>query len=330
MNCSICGTDAVIFIRYNGNRLCASHFKDYVEKRVKNELRRELGRVRSEEHIVAAVSGGKDSMVMLHLLRNTYKMHRNITLSALTIDEGIEGYRPQSIEKVRTYCREFDIPLKVVKFEECNCIPIDQASELRGDMTQCAICGVFRRNCMNTTARRMEATRLSTGHNLDDTAQTILMNLTRGDLQRMVRMGPHSIIKPGLIPRIQPLRQIPEKESYLYAVLSGIDFHDGECPYFNFAQRNIYRHVVEELEERMPGTRHSIVRTYDQLYEPLMSLYPDVTVNQCERCGEPTSGILCKTCETVDMLKANMKKNSEKIGSRNSNPAKCDSVKYRL
>lgn len=301
----------MILIRYSGRHLCAAHFKEYVEKRVKNELRRELGRVRGEEHIAAAVSGGKDSMVMLYLLDRIYKKHRNITLSALTIDEGIEGYRPPSVEKVKAFCREYEIPLEIVKFQEYDGIPMDHASKLRGDMTPCAICGIFRRRCMNTRAKELGATRLATGLNLDDTAQTILMNLTSGDLQRMVRMGPHRIIKPGLIPRIQPLRQIPEKECYLYALLTGIDFHAGVCPYYDLALRNIYRHVVEELEEKMPGTRHSIVKTYDQLYEPLLRMYPNVTVKKCERCGEPTSGTVCKTCETIDKLKSNLEKEND-------------------
>ncbi len=303
MNCSKCGKKTVIYIRYSGTHLCSTHFKEFVEKRVKNELGKELGRMRGEEHFVAAVSGGKDSMVMLYLLKKIYEKHRNITITALTIDEGIEGYRPPSVEKVKTFCKDREIPLEIVKFQDIDGIPMDEANDLRDDKTPCAVCGIFRRTCMNVTAKELGATRLATGHNLDDTAQTILMNLTRGDLQRMVRMGPHRIIKPGLIPRILPLRQIPEKESYLYALLCGIDFHGGECPYFALAQRNIYRHVVEELEGKMPGTRHSILKTFDQLYEPLLKMYPNVSVNSCERCGEPTSATLCKTCETIEMLK---------------------------
>jgi len=306
MNCDKCGHNAVIFIRYSGSHLCPSHFKEFVEKRVKSELRSELGRVRGNEHIIAAVSGGKDSLVMLHFLKNIYENHRNIEISALTIDEGIMGYRPPSIEMVERFCKGKDIELRIVKFEECDGFPMDEVVGFRGEITPCAICGIFRRRCLNKTAKEMGATRLATGLNLDDTSQTILMNLTRGDLQRMVRLGPHRIVKPGLIPRIQPLRQIPEKECYLYAVLQAIDFHDGVCPYYDLAQRNIYRHIVEELEERMPGTRHSILRTYDQLYEPLCRMFPDVTVNRCERCGEPTSGIVCKNCETVEMLKERM------------------------
>jgi len=314
MRCDKCSSRAVIFIRYSGQHLCANHFKEFVLRRVKNELRCELGRTRGEEHIVVAVSGGKDSLVTLHLLNEIYREHRAIRLTALSINEGIEGYRPLALRKVEKYCEEHDIPYRIVGFEECGGVPMDRVVNFKEEKTPCAICGVFRRNCLNTGAKDLGATRLATGLNLDDTAQTILMNLTRGDIQRLIRLGPHRIIKPGLIPRIQPLRQIPEKESYLFALLEGIDFYAGECPYAKEAQRNIYRHIIEELEAKTPGTRHAILKTYDTLYEPLRALYPDVKVNRCERCGEPTSGRLCKTCQTIEMLKERMAEHGRRNG----------------
>ena len=303
MNCSRCSGQAVILIRYSGVHLCRSHFLSFVERRVKNELGHQLGRIRGDEHIVAAVSGGKDSLVMLHLLRKIYRRHRKITITALTVDEGIAGYRPHALDRVKAYCAGNDIPLEIATFGEYDGYPLDSMVPRRGEMTPCAICGIFRRRCMNTRARELGATRLATGHNLDDTAQTVLMNLTRADLKRMVRMGPHRIVKPGMIPRILPLRLIPEKECYLYAVLSGIDFHDGVCPYYDLAQRNIYRRILGELENGMPGTRHSLVRTFDLLYEPLLGMYPELGVSTCQQCGEPTSGTVCKGCETVEKLR---------------------------
>lgn len=306
MKCDKCSKDAVIFIRYSGSHLCTDHFSEFVFKRVKAELRREMGRSRKEEHIVAAVSGGKDSLVMLHFLDMIYRENRNFTITALTVDEGIEGYRPPSIKQVRAFCHTRDIQLKVVKFKEYGGIPMDEAVEYREDRTPCSFCGVFRRACLNGASRELGATRLATGLNLDDTAQTILMNLCRGDVQRLTRLGPHKIVKPGLIPRIQPLRMIPEKENYLFAVMEKIDFHDGICPYFAEAQRNIYRNVIEQLEEATPGTRHSLVKTYDQLYGPLTTLFPESTVNECTICREPTSGKVCKICESKLFLEDRM------------------------
>ena len=112
----------------------------------------------------------------------------------------------------------------VAKFKDVVDLTMDEVSSLLGHRTPCAYCGVFRRKCMNLKAREIGADVLATGHNLDDAAQAILMNFTRGDVERLARMGPHEKVQPGLVPRIMPLRQIPEKEVYLYALLRDIDF----------------------------------------------------------------------------------------------------------
>jgi uncharacterized protein (TIGR00269 family) len=180
---------------------------------------------------------------------------------------------------------------------------MDEAAPLSGENTPCTYCGVFRRNAMNDVARMIGASYLATGLNLDDTAQSIMMNFTRGDIERLARLGPHKKVQPGLIPRIQPLRMIPEKESLLYAIVAGIPFHNGICPYSDEALRNQYRNVIDELETRSPGTRHSIISSYDQLMPMLSSHVKPAELRKCG-CGEPTLSERCKACE----LKATLMK----------------------
>jgi uncharacterized protein (TIGR00269 family) len=131
-----------------------------------------------------------------------------------------------------------------------------------------------------------------------------MMNFVRGDVERLIRLGPHKKIQLGLIPRIQPLRMIPEKESLLYAIVSGIPYHDGICPYSDEALRNQFRSVIDELETRSPGTRHSIISSYDQMLPSLMKDSKSAELKKCG-CGEPTLGKECKACELMNALKAN-------------------------
>jgi len=137
---------------------------------------------------------------------------------------------------------------------------------------------------------------------LDDTAQSILMNVARGDIEKLARLGPHEMRQPGLVPRIQPLRMIPEKEVYLYALLRGIDFHDATCPYAEHAQRGRFREILYRLEEQSPGTRHAIVSGYDQIRSLLQTKYPPAALNPCARCGEPTVHAVCKACELRERI----------------------------
>ena len=162
---------------------------------------------------------------------------------------------------------------------------------------------------MNDVANEIGAKYLATGHNLDDMAQSIMMNFARGDIERLARLGPHKRIQPGLIPRLAPLRTIPEKESLLYAMVSGIPFWDGVCPYWTEALRNQYRSVVDELEDRSPGSKFSILSSYDQLYPMLSANYGPADLKKCD-CGEPTHGKVCKSCELATKIhrKLNEKK----------------------
>lgn len=299
IKCSKCPKPSITYIRYSGAHLCSSHFNTFFEQRVKKELSKQF-KLRSANKIAVALSGGKDSTVALNILNKIYRKHKNIELVAITVDEGIKGYRPESIEVSKAAAKSLDIPHTIVSFKDKIGYDLDTIfkyiKKTDGDLLPCSYCGVFRRFCLNTEAKVLGATRLATGHNLDDISQSIFMNLFRADLPKLARLGPHKKVQKGLVPRIMPLRVIPEKESYLYSMLNNIAIYDGECPYAKYAQRGRYRDVLAQFEEGSPGTRHSLLRTYEQLAEPLQHKFGPIELNKCTNCGEPTSGVTCKSC----------------------------------
>lgn len=297
VGCSKCNRSAVTFIRYNGMHLCRMHFLEYVERRVKRELRRQID-PKSTEVIGVGLSGGKDSSVALVILDKVLGERKDLRLEAITVDEGIDGYRPPSLDRARELTRRLGISHHVVSFSELYGWTMDEMAPLVEERSPCSYCGVLRRKCMNVVAKRIEADVLATGLNLDDTVQSIMMNFTRGDMERLARLGPHRKVQPGLIPRIQPLRNIPEKESYLYAILNEVEFLDGECPYADSALRNEYRRIIDELEDRSPGTRFSILSSYNAISHLLKDRFPPASLNTCE-CGEPALGMRCKSCDLI-------------------------------
>lgn len=296
MKCEHCNKDAVTFIRYNGTHLCADHFMRYVDRRVKREIRKQID-VHHGDRIAVAVSGGKDSMVALKMIASVFGPRNGVEVHAITIDEGIDGYRPPSVDIVRRYCEKNDIHFHLRSFTELG-VTMDAIAPVSGDSSPCTYCGVFRRRLMNDEARKIGAKYLATGHNLDDMAQSVMMNFVRGDVERLARLGPHNRVQPGLIPRFLPLRMIPEKETLLYAIISGMEYWDGECPYWKEALRNQYRDMVDDLEDRSPGSRFSILSSYDQLRPMIQKNYTKSNLRLCE-CGEPTVGDRCKSCELV-------------------------------
>jgi uncharacterized protein (TIGR00269 family) len=217
------------------------------------------------------------------------------------VDEGIDGYRPESVGIVKRFCASAGIGYNQASFSDDLGVTMDDIAGKTGDSSPCTYCGVFRRKLMNSLAKDLGARYLATGLNLDDTAQSVMMNFVRGDVERLARLGPHRKVQPGLVPRIQPLRMIPEKESMLYAILKGIEFHNGTCPYSDAALRNQFRHVVDELEDRSPGTKFSILASYDTMLPMLLDGIPQAKLRECG-CGEPTLGTRCKACELIGKL----------------------------
>jgi uncharacterized protein (TIGR00269 family) len=300
MNCSKCSAEAITFVRHNGSHLCRIHFNDFFEKRVKKSVRGQW-KLGKHQKVAVAVSGGKDSSVAFLMMHNILKNRKGSELVAITVDEGIKGYRDESIPFARELCKRLGTEHIVVSFEDL--IGMDMDSIVKEDILPCSYCGVFRRQCLNVTARKSGVDILVTGLNLDDTVQSILMNLARADIGRLARLGPHSVRQKGLVPRIQPLRDVPENEVYLFAMINEIGFHDETCPYADRAMRSRFRDIVGQLEDDMPGTRHSILSAYDSLKPSLLHKFPLVDMNDCDRCGEPTPGEFCKACELLATLK---------------------------
>jgi uncharacterized protein (TIGR00269 family) len=300
-NCIKCNREAVTFIRYNGAHLCEEHFFQYVERRVKKEVRQQID-LDEVNKLAVALSGGKDSSVVLCILVEALRHRPDLEIVAITVDEGILGYRPKTIERAIELTRRLGVEHRIISFEDEVGKGMDELAQVRSDKGACTYCGVLRRRCMNSLARKLGAEVLATGLNLDDTAQSILMNFTRGDVERLARLGPHIKVQPGLIPRIQPLRLIPENETYLYAILKDLPFSDDECPYADSALRNEYREIINKLEDKHPGTKHSIVASYDNIRPLLMEVYPPAELGRCT-CGEPTSNEKCMSCALLEEIR---------------------------
>ena len=303
MDCSRCGEPAVTHIRYSGEHLCREHFMDFFETKVFKEFRKQVDLGRGKD-IGVAVSGGKDSIVALRTIHKILEDRRDSRLFGITIDEGIEGYRPKSLDIAEREYEKLGIDYEIRSYEEEFGMTLDEMMQLEDIAMPCSVCGVLRRWMMNTLAKKADLDLLATGLNLDDTAQTIMMNFCRSDMKSMARLGPHDNVKEGLVPRINPLRKVTEKEAYLYALLSDMEVHEQECPYADTALRGLYRDVIGQLEDNTPGVKFSILSSYEKIKEPVRERYEgEGELEMCNECGEPAMGERCKACEMLDELR---------------------------
>lgn len=307
--CDRC-TKAACIILYSGIALCERHFVSNFDARVRRTVR-EFAMIRPHMKIGVAVSGGKDSLVML---RQLHALSRSLPMKlvAILVDEGIAGYREKTVPAARRECRKLKIALQVVSFKKEFGRSLDGMLGRRGGgknppgrpFGACGYCGVFRRALLNRAARRLKVDRLALGHNLDDVAQTVLMNLMRNEPARLARFGPGAGLAPHarMVPRIQPLFRCPEKEVALRAVLGKIPVCFGSCPHAHEAMRRQVREQLNEMEERYPGTKARIVNAFLAIQPALRAgtAANAPPFSACPACGDASSNGKCAACRMMD------------------------------
>jgi uncharacterized protein (TIGR00269 family) len=312
VQCTRCPSEAIIDQPYAASRLCELHFRRSVEDRVRRELHKQLPAFAGGT-VAVALSGGKDSSVALWFTHRYFRRRPNVRVVAVSVDEGVAGYRPPTLEAAARLCERLGVEHHIVRASERLGTTTDRAAEAMPDTIPCSFCGVWRRRLLNDGAREVDASVLVLGFNLDDLAQTILMNLARGDIARLARMAPHQSRQPGLVPRIAPLAAIPEREVFLYARLNDLPSDHAECPYAARASRNLYREVVWKLEEEIPGTRHALRRTHEGLRARGLFESEVGAPGRCAECGEPASGPRCRACGYLTELRGAGLVSSEEV-----------------
>lgn len=303
MRCSKCDSSAIMSQRYSGLNLCEEHFVEDFEQKAKSTLLR--GRMAENgDRIAVAVSGGKDSTALLYVLSKTLDgldgRGRDVELFAITVDEGINGYRDDTIKSARKIAGDLGVEQVIVSFRDMYGFDLDRIVEGK-DVAPCTFCGVFRKHALNRTAKRLGATKVATGHNLDDEAQSIMMNYMKGDIERLMRFRPRRV-QPGLIPRIKPLREIPERETALYCMVKGIYVESRECPYAKLSLRSDVRDMMNRLENLYPGTKHSAVKGFEEILDLAGDMWTQMDLASCGICGEPCVKEICKACELLGRL----------------------------
>ena len=256
-----------------------------------------------DDHIAVAVSGGKDSLTLLRLLVKLEGRFPRSRLTAVCVDEGIEGYRNEALELAKAACAKLGVKQLVVSYRELFGTTTDEIAKKKLGQTPCSYCGVFRRKAINKAAEMVGATKIATGHNLDDEAQTVLLNMMHGDPLRIVRSGPVLKDPRGkFLPRIKPLCDIPEKEIVLYAYLTGIEFQSVACPHGHEALRNDVRSFLNQMELKHPGSKFTLLRSAEKLRA---SMGRDIQLSElqaCVKCGDPTPHELCEACVMLEAV----------------------------
>ena len=276
-----------------------------------------------------------DSTVLAHVMTKLNREHGyGLDLFLLSVDEGITGYRDDSLE-VRGFacawfsCRgpshnpwplprslaaqtvkrnqqQYEVPLVVVSYKDLYGWTMDDIVASIGLNSNCTFCGVFRRQALDRGAALAKADKVVTGHNADDVAETVLMNILRGDIARLGRCTNIVTGAGGFMPRSKPFKYVYEKEIVMYAYFHKLDYFSTECIYSPNAYRGYAREFLKDIERVRPAAILDIIHAAEHMKvaEGGAGAAPAQVQHACVKCGYMSSQPVCQACVLMRGLNA--------------------------
>ncbi|MFB6490580.1 MAG: TIGR00269 family protein [Thermoproteus sp. AZ2] len=304
MLCTSCGKrPAQYFRRSSGERLCLNCLFASIEERVWRTIREEK-MIEPGDKVAIAISGGKDSLVLLDVLGRLKKRLRDVELEAFTINEGHPYscfYRMSRADFVRELAEKYGVPYFVFTFKEVfgfTALEVAERIWKRGEhVHMCTIDGVLRRRAMNLIGKKRGWTKIATAHNLDDEAQTVMLNVLMGNIKRFAWYAAEDSEEKDLIKRIKPLKKVREEEIAIYAYYRGIPLMELECPYVYDNPRYGLKFLLAELEGDMPNVKYNLASFGERLAELVRV---EEGYRRCKYCGAVTARDVCRVCELFE------------------------------
>ena len=297
MKCTRCRGHAIIELRRHNAAFCAPDFVDFFRNQVREAIRKYRMLTR-DERVLVAVSGGKDSLALWDVL-----IDEGYDTTGLYLDLGIFEYSVESKAKCETFAGARGVPLVISRVEDEVGAPVPIIKQVTR-RPPCSGCGLSKRYLMNKVALAHGIPVVATGHNLDDEAATLFGSVMHWQTEALSRQSPAlAATHPKLVRRVKPLYRLSERETAAYAFVRKIDYIVDECPFARGATSIAHKETLNRMEELSPGAKHNFLFGFLDKARPVFERAEGVTLNECARCGQVTSGTVCAFCKLADQVK---------------------------
>ena len=297
MKCRKCGGTAVLELRRHNAAFCAPDFLDFFRNQVREAIRK-YRMLEKDEHVLVAVSGGKDSLGLWDVL-----IDEGYPTTGLYLDLGIFDYSVESRAKCETFAAGRGVPLIVTSVAEEVGAPVPVIKDVTR-RPPCSGCGLSKRYLMNRVALDRGIGVVATGHNLDDEAATLFGSIMHWQTDALARQSPAlPSTHDKLVRRVKPFYRLSERETAAYAFVRKLDYIVEECPFAKGATSIAHKEILSRMEDASPGARHNFLFGFLEKGRAAFERAEAVELRECVRCGQVTTGTVCAFCKLADQVK---------------------------
>lgn len=217
-------------------------------KQILGKLRRadcDFNMIKSGDKIAVGLSGGKDSVLLLHALKNYQRFSTNkFELCAITVNLGLDGYDPAPLVDL---CKDLEIPYKIVDTYIGKLL-----FEVRKEKNPCSLCANMRRGALHNAAVEMGCNSVALAHHKDDAIETLMMSIFYEG--RVNTFSPVTYLSKKNIYLIRPFVYVSEKEIIGEIKRISPPIVKNPCP----ANGNTKRQYIKELINNISSEIHDV------------------------------------------------------------------------
>lgn len=291
LRCSLCNKEAVVSLSTFRLKLCGEHFSEHLVNRVKRTILR-YKLIEEGEKILVAISGGKDSATLLHILHKLSN-ELNFEVYGFHFNIGVKDFSEKSEVAAVSLFKALEIKYKVVKAKDIFGLSVPEISK-KIKKPVCSTCGLIKRYVMNYTAFYSNFDKIATGHNLDDIFSYIVKSFIVQDIGQLNRISVFIPTFDKLIARIKPLAEVSENESLTYATINKLPVAQASCPFKNNSGLEFkIKHSFLDPNYKYYPIKINLVRNHSKLNLRKSNLA------RCRYCGISTNSEVCSFCKLL-------------------------------
>ena len=201
----------------------------------------EFNMIQDGDHIAVAISGGKDSLVMLHALAGLRRV-KKFTISALLVDLGYQSF---NTDKIAQLCGSLDVPFHRIVTNIGHVI-----FQERKEKNPCSMCSKMRKGAINKKALELGCNKIAYGHHRDDFNDTLIMSMFNSG--KLKTLEPEfSMSKTGLH-LIRPLMYLKESEIIELAETMDLPIEKNPCPADGKTARESSKQLIASVKDKFP------------------------------------------------------------------------------